>query len=90
MLVNEDDPVKAQLVDDRIQALITEANLLLSQRISQTAASYLDLLIDGGEFSVPLIGDLDVLGLAKAGAILDQVAARAAEGEPGRRRRSTR
>ena len=67
VLVNEDDPVKAQLVDDRIQALITEANLMLSQRISQTAATYLDLLIDGGEFSLPLVGDLDILGLAKAG-----------------------
>ena len=82
MLVNEDDPVKAQLVDDRIQALITEANLLLSQRLSQTAATYLDLLIDGGEFSLPLVGDLDVLGLAKAGAILDSVARELPEGSP--------
>ena len=39
VLVNEDDPVKAQLVDDRISALITEANLLLSQRISEQAAA---------------------------------------------------
>ncbi len=49
VLVNEDDPVKASLVDDRIQALITEANLILSQRISDEAATYLDLLIEGGE-----------------------------------------
>ena len=46
--MNEDDPVKAQLVDDRISALITEANLLLSQRISEQAAGYIDLLIEGG------------------------------------------
>lgn len=74
VLVNEDDPVKAQLVDDRIQALVTEANLILSQRISQEAASYLDLLIDGGTFDLPLVGDFDVLGLRKAAAALDAVA----------------
>lgn len=73
VLVNEDDPVKASLVDDRIQALITEANLILSRRISDQAADYLDLLIKGGSISLPLLGDLDILGLRKSGAILDQV-----------------
>ncbi len=74
VLVNEDDPVKAQLVDDRIQALVTEANLILSQRISEQAAGYIDLLVDGGTFQVPIIGDtFDILGLARAGAILDSV-----------------
>ena len=65
VLVNEDDPVKAQLVDDRISALVTEANLILSQRISGQAADYIDLLIEGGTFSIPLIGDeINILGLA--------------------------
>jgi ABC-2 type transport system permease protein len=74
VLVNEDDPVKAQLVDDRIQALVTEANLILSQRISQQAAGYIDLLIDGGTFSVPFLGDdLDILGLARAAEILRSI-----------------
>ncbi|HEX5955176.1 MAG TPA: ABC transporter permease, partial [Solirubrobacterales bacterium] len=54
VLVNEDDPVKASLVDDRISALVTEANLILSQRISDEAATYLDLLIEGGVFDLPL------------------------------------
>ncbi len=75
MLVNQDDPVKASLVDDRIQALITEANLLLSRRISDQAASYLDLLIKGGQFSLPLIGDLDILGLQPSSEILRGVRA---------------
>ncbi|MDQ3571923.1 MAG: ABC transporter permease [Actinomycetota bacterium] len=70
VLVNEDDPVKAQLVDDRIQALVTEANLILSQRISQQAAGYIDLLIEGGTFSLPLVEEFDILGLAAAGEIL--------------------
>lgn len=74
VLVNEDDPVKAQLVDDRISALVSEANLLLSQRISQQAAGYIDLLIEGGTFSLPLLGeDLDLLGLTRAGQILSVI-----------------
>ena len=39
VLVNEEDPVKGQLVDDRIRSLITEANLIIAQRVSDQAAS---------------------------------------------------
>ncbi len=71
VLVNEEDPVKAQLVDDRISALITEANLILSQRISEQAAGYIDLLIEGGTFSIPFLEDsIEILGLTAAGEIL--------------------
>jgi ABC-2 family transporter protein len=81
VLVNEDDPVKAQLVDDRISALVTEANLILSQRISGQAADYIDLLIEGGTFSIPLLGDdVDILGLARAAEILTRIER---EMEPG-------
>jgi ABC-2 type transport system permease protein len=73
VLVNEDDPVKASLVDDRIQALVTEANLILSQRISDEASTYLDLLIEGGTFDLPLVDDFEVLGLARSNAILKAV-----------------
>ena len=75
VLVNEDDPVKAQLVDDRISALITEANLILSQRISEQAAAYIDLLIEGGTFTVPFLGDsIEILGLTASSEILTSVA----------------
>ncbi len=70
VLVNQDDPLKASLVDDRIQALITEANLILAQQISDQAARYLDLLVKGGAFDIPLIGNVDILGLDRAAAIL--------------------
>jgi hypothetical protein len=74
VLVNEDDPVKAQLVDDRISALITEANLILSQRVSEQAGEYLDLLVKGGEFTIPLLGEtLDILGLERSEQILEGV-----------------
>jgi hypothetical protein len=84
VLVNEDDPLKAQLVDDRISALVTEANLILSQRISDEAGSYLNLLIEGGRFSLPLLGSFDVLGLQRSAAILGQVAGGLAPDSPER------
>jgi len=74
VLVNEDDPVKAQLVDDRIQALVTEANLILSQRISESAATYLDVLIKGGDFQLPILGGtLQILGLNRSSELLGEV-----------------
>jgi hypothetical protein len=74
VFVNEDDPVKAQLVDDRISSLITEANLLLSDEISSELLRYLDVLVEGGQFSLPLLNQtLDVLGLERTEAILKAV-----------------
>ena len=84
VLVNQDDPVKASLVDDRIQALITEANLILAQRISDEAATYLDLLITGGQFTIPLLGEVDILGLDRAAAILETVDAELPADSPAR------
>ena len=72
VLVNEEDPVKGQIVDDRIQALITQANLLISQQVSEQAASYLDLLVAGGEFGF-LGQTIDILGLQRSGQILEAV-----------------
>ena len=73
VLVNEDDPVKAQLVDDRISALITEANLLLSQRLSELAAGYIDLLVQGGELPEFFGIGGEILGLANAASILEAI-----------------
>ncbi len=76
VFVNEDDPVKARLVDDRISALITEANLRLSDEITGQLLGYLDVLVQGGEFEVPLLGQtLDVLGLKRTEQILEAVRA---------------
>jgi ABC-type multidrug transport system permease subunit len=76
VLVNEDDPIKAELVDDRIRALVTEANLILSRRVSEQAATYLDLLVEGGRFEIPLLGEaVDILGLERTERILEGVRA---------------
>ena len=71
--VTEDDALKAQLVDDRISALLTEANLILSQRISEGLLSYLDLLVEGGNVDLPLIGEADILGLERTEQVLKSV-----------------
>jgi hypothetical protein len=70
--VNEEDPVKAQLVEDRIKSLINEANLIVSRQISETAAGYLDLLLEGGDFDF-LGQSLEILGLRESQEILEQI-----------------
>lgn len=72
VLVNEEDPVKAGLVDDRISSLVTQANLRISKEVSHISASYLTLLTQGGTFN--LLGQtLDILGLNNSQRILERV-----------------
>ncbi len=72
VLVNEEDPVKAGLVDDRIDSLVTQANLRISKEVSRISGSYLTLLTRGGTFS--LLGQtLEVLGLRNSQHILEAV-----------------
>ena len=79
MLVNEEDPVKARLVDDRITALLAQANLVIARRIADEGGKYLDLLIDGGKF--PVLGQtIQILGLRATARILDALRTGAAAG----------
>jgi ABC-2 type transport system permease protein len=72
VLVNEEDPVKAGLVDDRISSLVTQANLRISKEVSHISANYLTLLTQGGTFN--LLGQtLDILGLNNSERILERV-----------------
>src|SRR4051794_4078281 len=74
VIVNNDDPLKAQLVDDRIRSLLTEGNLLLSSKISDVAANYEQLLANGGEFTIPFLNQtVHILGLQKSERILNSV-----------------
>jgi ABC-type multidrug transport system permease subunit len=72
VLVNEEDPVKGQLVDDRISTLLSDANLRVSQQISDVSVSYLGILLNGGDLSF-LGDDFDILGLRGAEQILTKV-----------------
>ena len=74
VIVNNDDPLKAQVVDDRIRSLLTQANLLLSQKISNVAGNYEQILANGGSFEIPFINQtVHILGLRKAEQVLNQV-----------------
>jgi ABC-type transport system involved in cytochrome c biogenesis permease component len=74
VLVNEEDPVKAGLVNDRISSLVTQANLRISKEVSHISANYLTLLTQGGTFN--LLGQtLNILGLNNSERILEQVRA---------------
>lgn len=74
VLVNEEDPVKGQLVDDRIDSLLSDANLRVSQRISEVSAGYLEILLNGG--ALGLLGEsFEILGLRGAEQILREVRA---------------
>jgi hypothetical protein len=69
VLVNQEDPVKARLVDERISTLLAQANLAIARRIATEGGKYLDLLIDGGKFRV--IGQtFNILGLRATAQIL--------------------
>ncbi|HZO04993.1 MAG TPA: ABC transporter permease [Solirubrobacterales bacterium] len=69
VLVSEDNSVKAGLVDDRIDALLAEANLAVARRIAKEGSRYLGLVINGGK--VELIGQtFPILGLRASAEIL--------------------
>ena len=71
VLVNEDDPLKAQVVDDRISSLLTKANLLLSDEIVDVASNYEKILADGGEFEIPFLNQtVRILGLQRSEQVL--------------------
>ncbi len=69
VIVNEEDPVKARLVDDRISSLLAQANLLVARRIASEGGRYLNLVVNGGVFKAP-VGEVQILGLRAAASIL--------------------
>jgi hypothetical protein len=69
VLVNEENPVKAELVDDRVTALLAQANLAIARRIGAEGSHYLNLLINGGELHA-LGGTFHILGLRTSARIL--------------------
>jgi ABC-type transport system involved in multi-copper enzyme maturation permease subunit len=69
LIVNEEDPVKARLVDDRVTVLLAEANLFIARQIAAEGSRYLKLVVDGGDFDV-LGTPVEILGLQNAAAIL--------------------
>lgn len=71
VLVNEEDPIKGGLVDDRISALLANANLRIAQQVSDVAAQYLQVILAGG--GLPFLDNAQVLGLQRSADILTRV-----------------
>jgi ABC-type transport system involved in cytochrome c biogenesis permease component len=69
VIVNEANPLEAQLADDRIEAMMGRANLLIARRIAAEGSRYLDLVVNGGE--VEAVGQrVRILGLRANATIL--------------------
>jgi len=69
VIVNEEDPVKGRIVDDRISSLLAQANLLVARRIAAEGGRYLNLVVNGGVFKT-LGVEVEVLGLRAAAGTL--------------------
>jgi ABC-type transport system involved in cytochrome c biogenesis permease component len=73
VLVNEENAVKAELVDDRITTLLAQANLAVARRIGSEGGHYLNLIVNGGDIHV-LGQTIHILGLRASARILEAVA----------------
>ncbi len=74
VLYNAEDPVKRRYVEATIESRLSEANTLLSAKLTTIAAKYIGIVVSGGTFS--LLGQtIDVLGLRRSQAVIDGVAA---------------
>jgi ABC-2 type transport system permease protein len=69
VIVNEEDPVKARLVNDRINSLLTQANLVIARRIATEGGKFMGLILNGGGFTV-LGQTIQILGLRNTAHIL--------------------
>jgi ABC-2 type transport system permease protein len=72
VIVNEEDPVKARLVNDRINSLLTQANLVIARQIAGEGGKFLGLVLNGGQFSV-LGQTIEILGLRESARILAEL-----------------
>ena len=71
---NASDPLKRQLVESTIRSRLSEANDALSDAVLKEAAGYIDVIVTGGKVALPLVGDVDILGLRRAQAIIEAAA----------------
>lgn len=80
VIVNEGDPVKAGLVNDRINSLLTQANLVIARQIAHEGGKFVGLVVHGGQFTV-LGQAIEILGLGNTARILHAVRASLPPGE---------
>jgi ABC-type multidrug transport system permease subunit len=66
-----ENPLKRRYVQATIDATLADANKALSDEIFKEAARYLNLIVAGGKLSLPVVGDIQILGLRNAQRIID-------------------
>jgi ABC-type transport system involved in cytochrome c biogenesis permease component len=81
---NAEDPVKRRFVESTIRARLAEANDALSDAVLREAAGYIDVIVRGGDVSLPLVGSINILGLERARTIVEGVAASLPKDDPQR------
>jgi ABC-2 type transport system permease protein len=81
---NADDPVKRRFVEATIEARLADANNALSDAVLREAARYIDVIVRGGDVSLPLVGAIKILGLQRSQAIIETVAAGLPKDSPER------
>jgi ABC-type multidrug transport system permease subunit len=83
VLYSAQNPLQTQAVESRIKSSVADANQALSNKLTQIAAGYLQILLRGGKFSI-LGQDFDVLGLQNSKRIVDATLTRLPRGSPDR------
>jgi ABC-type transport system involved in cytochrome c biogenesis permease component len=81
---NASDPLKRELVESTIRARLAEANDALSDAVLAEAAGYIDVIVTGGRVALPLVGEIDILGLRRSRTIIEAAAASLEEDAPER------
>jgi ABC-type multidrug transport system permease subunit len=81
---NAEDPVKRRFVESTIEARLAEANAALSEVVLRSAASYIDVIVRGGEIPLPLVGAVQILGLERTQQIIDSITEQMPSGSPDR------
>ncbi|MEA2291363.1 MAG: type transport system permease protein [Solirubrobacteraceae bacterium] len=81
---NAEDPVKRRFVEATISSRLAEANDALSDEVLREAARYIDVVVRGGKVTLPIVGDVDVLGLERSRALIDAAAAGLPRADPRR------
>jgi ABC-2 type transport system permease protein len=66
VIVSEEDPLKARLVDDAIASALSQANREVARALTRANLRYLDLLLNGGNVTV-FGNQFEVLGLRRIG-----------------------
>src|SRR5215203_1759901 len=79
-----ENPLKRRYVEATIAATLADANKALSDEIFKEAAGYLNLIVAGGTLDLPIVGDVDILGLRNAQRIIDGALAGMPADDPSR------